>query len=40
MTATFRALTTRVKRFHIEEEVRNVNNTLRGFKRLIAAVEH
>jgi hypothetical protein len=24
---------------HIEEEVRNVNNTLRGFKRLIVAVE-
>jgi cytochrome P450 len=40
MTAIFRALTTRVKRFHIEEEVRNVNNTLRGFKRLIVAVEH
>jgi cytochrome P450 len=40
MTAIFRALTMRVKRFHIEEEVRNVNNTLRGFKRLIVAVEH
>ena len=39
-TAIFRALTARVKRFHIEEEVRNVNNTLRGFKRLIVAVEH
>src|SRR5258708_6517493 len=39
MTAIFRALATRVKRFHIEEEVRNVNNTLRGFRKLIVAVE-
>jgi ABC-type branched-subunit amino acid transport system permease subunit len=30
----------RVKCFHIEEEARNVNNTLRGFKKLIVAVEH
>jgi cytochrome P450 len=40
MTAIFRALATRVKRFHIEEETRNVNNTLRGFKKLTVAVEH
>jgi cytochrome P450 len=40
MTAIFRALATRVNRFHIEEEVRNVNNTLRGFKKLIVAVEN
>jgi cytochrome P450 len=40
MTAIFRALATRVKRFHIEEEVRNVNTTLRGFKKLIVAVEN
>ena len=39
MTAIFRALATRVKRFHIEQEIRNVNNTLRGFKKLIVAVE-
>jgi len=39
MTAIFRALATRVKRFHIEQELRNVNNTLRGFKKLIVAVE-
>jgi cytochrome P450 len=39
MTAVFRALATRVKRFHIEQELRNVNNTLRGFKKLIVAVE-
>jgi cytochrome P450 len=39
MTAIFRALATRVKRFHIEEEARNVNNTLRGFKKLNVAVE-
>jgi cytochrome P450 len=39
MTAIFRALATRVKRFHIEQEIRNVNNTLRGFKKLIVTVE-
>jgi cytochrome P450 len=39
MTAIFGALATRVKRFHIEEEVRNVNNTLRGFRKLTVAVE-
>jgi cytochrome P450 len=39
MTAIFRALATRVKRFHIEQELRNVNNTLRGFKKLIVTVE-
>jgi cytochrome P450 len=40
MTAIFRALATRVNQFHIEEEVRNINNTLRGFKKLIVAVEN
>jgi cytochrome P450 len=39
MSAIFRALATRVERFHIEHEVRNVNNTLRGFKKLIVSVE-
>lgn len=38
MSAIFRALATRVKRFHIEEEVRSVNNTLRGFRKLIVSV--
>jgi hypothetical protein len=33
-------LATRVKCFLIEEEARNVNNTLRGFKKLIVAVEY
>jgi cytochrome P450 len=39
MSAIFRALATRIKRFHIEQEVRNMNNTLRGFRKLIVAVE-
>jgi cytochrome P450 len=39
MAAIFRALATRVKRFHIEEEVRNINNVLRGFSKLIVSVE-
>jgi cytochrome P450 len=39
MGATFRALAARVARFHIEHEVRNLNNTLRGFKKLIVSVE-
>jgi cytochrome P450 len=39
MSAIFRALATRVERFHIEHEVRNVNNTLRGFKKLVVSVE-
>jgi cytochrome P450 len=39
MTAIFRALAARVSCFHIEHEVRNVNNTLRGFKSLIVTVE-
>jgi hypothetical protein len=38
-SSIFRALATRVKRFHIEQEIRNINNTLRGFKKLIVAVE-
>jgi hypothetical protein len=40
MAAIFRALATRVRRFHIEREIRNLNNTLRGFKQLVIAVEH
>jgi cytochrome P450 len=39
MAAIFRALATRVTRFHIEEEVRSVNNVLRGFSRLLVSVE-
>ena len=39
MIAIFRALATRVKRFHIEEEVRSVNNVLRGFSKLIVSVK-
>src|SRR5262245_30522206 len=31
MNAIFSALATRVKRFHIEREVRNLNNVFRGF---------
>ena len=29
----------RVWRFHVREEIRTVNNVLRGFRKLIAAVE-
>jgi len=39
MNAIFSALATRVKRFHIEREVRNLNNVLRGFGQLIVTVE-
>jgi cytochrome P450 len=39
MSAIFRALATLVEHFHIEREVRNVNNTLRGFKKLVVSVE-
>lgn len=39
MTAIFRALATRVRRFRIEEEVRSKNNVLRGFSRLLVSVE-
>jgi cytochrome P450 len=39
MIAIFRALAARVRRFHIEEEIRNVNNTLRGFKKLVVTVD-
>jgi cytochrome P450 len=39
MNAIFCALTTRVKRFHIQQEARNLNNVLRGFSRLIVSVE-
>ena len=38
MTAIFRALAARVKEFHLREEIRGVNNTLRGFSRLIVSV--
>jgi cytochrome P450 len=39
MNAIFSALAARVKRFHIEHEVRNLNNVLRGFGQLIVTVE-
>ena len=39
MVAIFRALATKVKRLHIEEEVRNVHSILRGFSKLIVSVE-
>jgi cytochrome P450 len=39
LNAIFRALATRVKRFHIQREARNLNNVLRGFSKLIIAVE-
>jgi cytochrome P450 len=39
ITAIFRALAMRVKRFHIEHEVRNVNHVLRGFSELVVSVD-
>ena len=39
MAAIFHALAGRVKRFHIESELRAVNNVLRGFRKLIVSVE-
>jgi cytochrome P450 len=39
MRALFTVLARRVKRFHIEEEERVMNNVLRGFSRLIVTVE-
>lgn len=39
MCAIFNALAARVRRFRVEEEVRNVNNVLRGFRKLIVSVE-
>jgi hypothetical protein len=39
MNATFRGLATRIKRFHVLEEVRNVNNVLGGVSKLIVSVE-
>jgi cytochrome P450 len=39
MAAIFRALATRIKRFHIKEEVRDINNVLRGFRKLIVSIE-
>jgi cytochrome P450 len=39
MNAIFRALATKVRRFHIKEEVRDINNVLRGFRKLIVSIE-
>jgi cytochrome P450 len=39
MNAIFFALATRVKRFHIQQVTRNLNNVLRGFSKLIVFVE-
>ena len=39
MAAIFRGLATKVTRLHIEEEVRNVHNVLRGFSKLSVSVE-
>jgi cytochrome P450 len=39
MNAIFCALAGRVKRFHIQQETRNLNNVLRGFSKLIVSVE-
>jgi cytochrome P450 len=39
INAIFCALATRVKQFHIQQEVRNLNNVLRGFSKLIVSVE-
>jgi hypothetical protein len=39
MNAIFSALTMRVRRFHFEEEMRNLNNVLRGFNKLIVSIE-
>ena len=39
MRTLFTALAGRVKRFRIEEEERMLNNTLRGFSKLIVTVE-
>ena len=39
MRALFTALARKVKRFHIEEEERMLNNVLRGFSKLIVIVE-
>jgi cytochrome P450 len=39
MYAIFNALAARVRQFHVEEQVRNVQNVLRGFKRLTVTVE-
>jgi cytochrome P450 len=39
MNAIFCALATRVKRFHVQQEARNLNNVLRGFSKLIVSVK-
>jgi cytochrome P450 len=38
MSATFHALAARVECFHLEHVEHNLNNTLRGFKKLIVSV--
>jgi cytochrome P450 len=38
ITAIFRALAKRVRRFHIREQTRKLNNVLRGFGRLLISV--
>ena len=38
MNAIFSALATRVKRFHIQQEVRNLNNVLRGLPEAVLSV--
>jgi cytochrome P450 len=39
MNAIFGALATRVSRFHIQQEVRSLNNALSCFTKLIVSVE-
>jgi len=39
MNAIFYALAARVKRFHVQQEARNLNNVLRGFSKLIVSIE-
>ena len=39
MRALFTALARKVKRFHIEQEERVLNNVLRGFGKLIVRVD-
>ena len=39
MTALFRALAAKVRRFHIEEAARSLNNVLRGFSKLTVSVD-
>jgi cytochrome P450 len=39
MSAMFSALAARGKRLRIQHELRNLNNALRGFKKLVVSVE-